>query len=140
VRSLIGILKAGLVLCLLSGFASAASLTFTANLGPNPQTGGAGKGTATITVDTAASTLTYSITYTGLSAPPAMAAFMSQPTTPNGKPGTVPINIAAGAPSPIAGSMKVTAAQVAALKAGQWWLGIGGQQGPEIGGDVTPAK
>jgi hypothetical protein len=128
----------GLALCLAWGTALADTVKFTIDLTPDQQ-GKPGKGTATLSLDTAAKKLTYSIEYTGLSAPPAMAAFMSPPAQQNGTPGTVPIPLPASPTSPISGTMPVTDAQVTGLKSGQWLLLIGTKEAPEIGGEVKPA-
>lgn len=130
-------LFAGLLLCLAAGTASAQK--FTAALAPETPGANNGKGTATLALDAASKTLNWTIEYSGLSAPPAMAAFLSPPTTPNGNPGTVPINLPPGAASPITGSAKLTDAQITALKSGKWLLLLGTQQAPEIGGEVKPA-
>lgn len=131
-------LLAGLLVCLIGGAASAQT-KFTAALGPETPGASNGKGTATLALDPASKTLTWTIEYSGLSAPPAMAAFMSPPTAPNGNPGTVPITLPAGAASPMKGTMKLTDPQIADLKGGKWLLLIGTQQAPEIGGEVKPA-
>src|SRR5262249_37784208 len=106
-----------------------------------PESPGAskGKGTATLAFDPASKTLNWTIEYSGLSAPPAMAALMSPPSTPNGQPGTVPITLPSGAASPMKGTLKLTDAQVTGLKRGKWLLLTGTKQAPEIGGEVKPA-
>ena len=129
---------AGLALGLLCGAASADTVKLTAALDP-AATGGAGKGTATLSLDTASKTLTVTIDYSGLSAPPAMAAFLSPPATPNGNPGTLPIPLPAKPASPISVTMKLPDPAIAGLKTGEWVLLIGTKQAPEIGGEVKPA-
>jgi hypothetical protein len=131
---------AGLALFLFCSAAWADTVKFIAALGPDSPGANKGSGTANLSVDTATKTLTYTIEYSGLSAPPVMAAFLSPPTTQKGQPGTVPINLPPGAAAPIQGTMTLTDAQIAGLKSGQWLLLIGSQQGPEIGGEVKPTK
>jgi hypothetical protein len=131
-------LLAGLVVCLVGGAASAQT-KFTASLEPESPGAGNGKGTATLALDPASKTLNWTIEYSGLSAPPAMAALMSEPSTPNGPPGQVPLTLPPGAASPIKGAVKLTDAQIASLKTKKWFLAIGTQQAPEIGGDLKPA-
>lgn len=138
-RSLGMVLKAGLVLCLVGGAAWADALKFTASLEPETPTSGKGKGTATLSVDTATKTLTWTIAYSGLSAPPAIAAFLSPPPQPNGNPVSLPIPFQPGATSPIKGTMQLNDAQITGLKTGEWMLLIGSQKAPEIGGEVKPS-
>jgi hypothetical protein len=139
VRSLKTIAGAGVALCLLWGVALADTLKFTVTFEPDKQ-GGPGKGTATLSVDTATKVLTYNIEYSGLSAPPAMAAFLSPPADQKGNPGTVPIKLPAKPTSPISGTMPLTDDQITGLKTGQWILLLGSQKEPEIGGEVKPAS
>lgn len=138
-RSLGIAVKAGLVLCLLYGVASADTVKFTATLEPDKQ-GGPGKGTATLSLDTASKTLTGTIEYSGLSAPPAMAAFLSPPATKDGNPGTLPIPLPASPASPINVKIQLPDPAIAGIKTGDWVLLLGSKQAPEIGGDVKPAQ
>jgi hypothetical protein len=139
VRSLGIFINAGLALCLIGGVALADTVKYAVDLAPDAQ-GGTAKGTATITVDTTTKTLTYSIEYSGLSAPPAMAAFLSPPAQPNGQPGTVAIKLPPNPASPLTGTMPLTPAQITGIKGGQWLLLIGNQKAPEVGGEVKPAQ
>jgi hypothetical protein len=59
------------------------------------------QGHSNFSVDTANKTLTGTITYSGLSRPPRMAAFLSPPEKQGGNPGTLPIPLPANATSPI---------------------------------------
>jgi hypothetical protein len=77
VRALRLTLSGLFALGLLCGAAWADTLKFTATL--EPEKAGAAKGTATLTVDTDTKKLSWSIDYSGLSAPPAMAAILSPP-------------------------------------------------------------
>jgi hypothetical protein len=139
VRNLRTMMGAGLALCLLYGVALADTLKFTVTFEPDKE-GGPGKGTATLSVDTAAKTLTYSIEYAGLSAPPAMAAILSPPADPKGSPGTLPIKLPAKPASPITGTMPLTDEQITGLKTGTWLLLLGSAKAPEIGGEIKPAS
>ena len=73
----------GLALCLFYGVAAADTVKYTVALSPDKQ-GGPGKGTANLSIDTATKTLTGTVDYSGLTAPPAMAAFLSPPATLTG--------------------------------------------------------
>lgn len=128
---------AGLVLCLAYGAAAADALKFTVDLTPDQQ-GKPGKGTATLAVDTASKTLTGTIAYSGLSAPPAVAAIEGPPPQANAPPVTLPIQLPANPASPIRVSIKLTDAAIAGLKSGEWVLLLGNKQAPEIGGEIRP--
>jgi hypothetical protein len=130
-------IAAGLALCLLGNAAWADTLKFTATL--EPEKAGAAKGTATLSVDTATKTLNWSIDYSGLSVPPVMAALLSPPADSKGNPGTVLLTLPANPASPVTGTLKLTDAQIAGLKTGQWIVLIGTKQAPEIGGEIKPA-
>lgn len=132
-------IKAALALCLVYGVALADIVKYAATLEPDTG-GGSGKGTAALSLDTATKTLTYQIDFSGLSAPPAMAAFLTPPAQANGNPGTVPIKLPPNPASPITGTMPLTPAQITGIKGGQWLLLIGSQKAPEIGGEVKPAQ
>jgi hypothetical protein len=125
VRNLRTIAAAAAVLCLLYGVALADTLKFTVTFEPDKE-GGPGKGTATLSVDTATKVLTYSIEYAGLTAPPTMVAFLSPPADPKA--------------SPLTGTMPLTDDQITGLKTGQWLLLLGSTKAPEIGGEVKPAS
>lgn len=137
-RSLKIAVNAGLALALLYGAALADTVKFTVDLTSDKQ-GAPGKGTANLSLDTTSKTLTGTIDYSGLSAIPTMAAFLSPPATQNGNPGTLPIPLPAKATSPISVTMKLPDPAIAGLKSGDWILLIGTKQAPEIGGDVKPA-
>ncbi len=126
-----------LALSIWCGTAAADTLKFTAALAPEKT--GAAKGTATLTVDTGTKKMDWSIDYSGLSAPPAMAAIQSPPKDPKGEPGTLSLTLPAKPTSPVSGSMQVTDDQIAGFKTGEWMLLIGTKQAPEIGGEIKPA-
>ncbi|HEY1796417.1 MAG TPA: CHRD domain-containing protein [Stellaceae bacterium] len=127
-----------ILLCIITGTAWADTVKFTATLGPDKQ-GGPGKGTASLSLDTASKTLTGTIDYSGLSAPPTMAALLSPPATKDGDPGTLPLPLPANTASPITVKMQLADPAIAGLKSGEWMLLLGTKQAPEIGGDVKPA-
>lgn len=115
------------------------TVRFTAALEPDKQ-GGPGKGTANLSIDTASKTLTMSVEYSGLSAPPAMAAFLSPPPKQGANPGTLPIPLPDKATSPINVTMKLTDPAINGLKGGDWVILLGTKQAPEIGGEVKPVQ
>jgi hypothetical protein len=139
VRSFRMIAGAGLALSLFCGVALADTVKFTVTLDPDQQ-GKPGKGTANLTLDTASKTLTGTIEYSGLSAPPEMAAFLSPPEKQGGNPGTMPIPIPAKATSPISVKVQLPDPAIAGIKSGEWILLLGTKQSPEIGGEVKPAQ
>jgi hypothetical protein len=130
---------AGLALWLGLGGAWADTVKLAATLEPDKQ-GGPGKGTANLSVDTASKTLTMTIDYAGLTAPPAMAAFLSPPPKQGANPGTLPIPLPAKATSPINVTMKLTDPAINGLKTGDWVILLGSKQAPEIGGEIKPAQ
>lgn len=130
---------AGAALCLAYGLAAADTVKYTATLEPDKQ-GEPGKGTATLSVDTASKTLTMTIDYSGLKEPPAMAAFLSPPEKQGGNPGTLPIPLPAKPASPLNITMKLTDPAIDGLKSGEWVVLLGSKQAPEIGGEVKPAQ
>ncbi|MBV8777659.1 MAG: CHRD domain-containing protein [Alphaproteobacteria bacterium] len=137
--SLAGFAGTALALCLLSSVTLADTLKFTATLDPEKD-GGPGKGTATLSLDTQTKALTGTIEYSGLSAPPVMAAFLAPPPKQNGNPVTMPIPLTGGAASPINVKMQLNDAQIGGLKSGDWLLLLGTKQAPQIGGEVKPAQ
>jgi hypothetical protein len=129
-------LAAGLAMWLACGAAWADTLKFTAAL--EPEKAGAAKGTASLTVDTGSKKLDWSIAYSGLSAPPAMAAILSPPPDAESDPGTLPLTLPAKPASPLSGTLQLTDDQIAGLKTGQWVVMIGSAKAPEIGGEIKP--
>ncbi len=98
-----------------------------------------GSGTASFTFDPAGNTLSWKITYSGLTGP-AIMAHIHGPAAP-GKEGPVVIKFANPA-SPIDGSATLTAAQAADLKAGMLYVNVhtADHKGGEIRGQIGPAK
>lgn len=140
-RSLKTFAAAGFALALFCGAALADTVKLTADLGPDPEAKvkSPGKGSANLTLDTTSKTLTGTIEYSGLSAPPAMAEFQGPPPKQGSPPIEVPIPLANAATSPIKISMKLTDPVIAGLKSGDWLMLLGSKQAPEIGGDVKTA-
>lgn len=137
-RSLKSAMVASLAFCLLSGLAWADTVKFTSTLEPDKQ-GAPGKGTATLSLDTASKTLTGTIEYSGLTSPPAMAALLAPPPKQGANPATFPIPLPAKPTSPIDVKMQLADPQIAGLKTGNWLLLLGSKKAPEIGGEVKPA-
>lgn len=138
-RSLRMLVGAALALGVCCNVALADTIKFTAALAPDKE-GGTAKGTANLSLDTASKTLTGTIEYSGLSGPPAMAAFLSPPPKQGANPGTLPVPLPAKPTSPIQLNMKLPDTAIAGLKTGDWVLLLGNKQAPEIGGDVKPVQ
>ncbi|PLZ03373.1 CHRD domain-containing protein [Burkholderia sp. WAC0059] len=133
---------------LLCAFASSAAFADTvalkANLEPSsevPPHATHGHGQLNATFDTTTDTLTWTVTYGGLSSP-AIAAHFHGPA-PVGQNAKVQIPIAkSDLPSPIKGSAKLDQQQVTDLLGGQWYFNVHTTQNPggEIRGQVLPAN
>jgi hypothetical protein len=121
----------------------AESLHFTATLdgaSETPPTGSPGKGMADVTVDTDSKTISWTVTYSGLSGPATMGHFH----------GPAAVNVAAGVQipmvgdisSPIKGSGAITDGQIGDLRGGLWYINIHTAKNPkgEIRGQLTQAK
>ena len=130
-----------LALCLVSGAAQAETKIFKATLSGAsevPPTTSAGTGAATATLDTATNKLSWDVAYSGLTGP-ALAAHLHGPADPGQNAGVaVPLKVT---PSPITGSKVLTAAQMADLEAGKYYLNIhtAANKGGEIRGQLQPA-
>jgi hypothetical protein len=109
---------------LLSGAAMAETITFHAKLDGAtevPPKTTAGTGEAMVTLDTAAKTVTYNVTYSGLSGPATMG-HIHGPAAPGANAGVVvPF---ANAASPISGKATLTDAQIADLEAGKYYVNV----------------
>src|SRR5580700_7260316 len=81
-----------------------------------------GKGTADLTYDTATKSLTWTITFDGLTGP-ATAAHFHGPAEP-GKNAGVAVLIGQTPTSPAKGSATLTDAQAADLTAGRWYVNV----------------
>jgi hypothetical protein len=102
-----------------------------------PPNTSAGKGTADLDYDAATKTLTWKLTYTGLSGP-ATAAHFHGPAEA-GKNAGVAVAIPNATSSPAEGSATLTDAQAADLIAGKYYVNIhtAANPGGEIRGQVT---
>jgi len=130
-----------IALCLASGAAEAETKIFRATLdgaSEVPPDTSAGTGAATATLDTATGKLSWNVTYSGLTGP-AKAAHIHGPADPGKNAGVViPFTVKA---SPIKGSATLTAAQMADLEAGKYYVNIhtAANKGGEIRGQLQPA-
>lgn len=110
--------------------------TYTATLAASPGVTTAGKGSGTFTYAAATHTLTYKVSYEGLSGP-ALMAHIHGPADPGGNAGVVvPFPNAA---SPISGTATLTDAQAAELKAGKYYVNVhtAAHKGGEIRGQIV---
>ncbi len=101
------------------------------------------KGSADLTYDPATRVLTWTVTYSGLSAPATMAHFHGPAAA--GKNGPVAIWISvkdASVNSPVKGQATLTQEQAQQFSAGEWYINVHTQAHPggEIRGQVTPPK
>ena len=105
-----------------------------------PATASAGKGTASVTLDTDTRRVTWTITYAGLSGPATMAHFHG-PAAPGASAGVL-IPVAGSLASPIKGEADVDDGQIGDLRAGLWYVNIHTAQNPkgEIRGQLQEAK
>ncbi len=104
-----------------------------------PPTTSAGTGAATATLDTATGKLGWEVTYSGLTGP-AKAAHIHGPAGPGQNAGVV-VPLKGNLASPIKGSATLTAAQMADLEAGLYYVNIhtAANKGGEIRGQLQPA-
>jgi len=104
-----------------------------------PPTNSKGTGSATVTLDTTAKKLTWTITYSGLTGPVAAAHFHC-PAGPNAN-APVAIPIPGPYTSPVKGSATVTDPQMNQLQAGQCYINLhtAANKGGEIRGQVARA-
>jgi hypothetical protein len=96
-----------------------ATLTGAAETPPNESTG---IGTAVAVLETGPKTLTWKIDYSGLSGPATMAHFHGPAAA--GVAAGVQIPMEGAMDSPLKGAATLTAAQVADLQAGRWYVNI----------------
>jgi hypothetical protein len=139
VRSLKAVFCAGLAFCLLAGAALADTVKLTAPMAPVTPEVKTGKGSATMSLDTASKTVSWAIDYSGVKAPE-MGAFMIPGAKPSDDPTPLMLTIPANAASPIKGSTPLSDPQVAGIQSGAWWIMIGSKEGPEIGGQIKKAQ
>jgi hypothetical protein len=115
-----------------------ATLTAASEVPPNPS---AGSGKADVWYDSATHTLSWTVTYGGLTGPAIMAHFHGPAAPGTNAPVVVPIG-GAGMTSPNTGSKVLTDAQAADLAAGKYYVNVHTEKnkGGEIRGQVLPAK
>ena len=97
-----------------------------------------GTGSAAVKLDKSTKTLSWTVTYGGLTGP-VRAAHFHGPAAPTANAGVVvPITVSA---SPMSGSAQLNDAQMADLLAGRWYVNIhtAAHPGGEIRGQVTVA-
>ena len=138
----LGSIGVAAALCLfVAGGAQAATMNFTTGLKgsdevPANTTTGTGEVKATLDTDTKA--FSYTVTYDGLTGP-AVAAHFHGPAAPgvNAPPVIMMMSLA----SPITGVATLTDAQIADLKAGQWYFNVhtAAHKGGEIRGQLKAA-
>ena len=132
---------AATLVALAAGAAHAETLKFHAMLNGAaevPANTEQGTGMADATLDTATKVFSYTVTYSGLSGP-ATAAHFHGPAMAGANAGpTVPL---APAASPIKGTATLTAAQIADLRGGKWYVNVHSMAHPggELRGQVTAA-
>ena len=112
-------------LFLLGGVAQADQITFKADLASAaevPPVTSPGKGSATASLDTTTKTLTWTVTYSGLSGP-ATAGHIHGPAALGANAGVL-VPFSGDLASPIKGSATLTDAQVSDLEAGKWYVNL----------------
>ncbi|HLY58419.1 MAG TPA: CHRD domain-containing protein [Stellaceae bacterium] len=118
------ILVAALAASLVAGAAAAETVKLKTSLDGAtevPPVTSEGKGTATLSLDTASKKLSYTVEYSGLSGPATMA-HIHGPAAPGANAGVVvPLT---STPSPLKGEVTLTDAQIADLLAGKDYINI----------------
>ena len=132
-----------IVAFLLSGAARADQINFKADLSGAsevPPVTSAGKGAATASLDTAAKTLNWTVTYSGLSGP-ATAGHIHGPAAPGANAGVL-VPFTGALVSPIKGSATLTDAQISDLQAGRTYVNLhtADNKGGEIRGQLVRAQ
>ena len=114
----------------------AASLNGASETPPN-MTGGTG--VVKLDLDTTAKTVSWTVTYQGLTGP-ATAAHFHGPA-PVGRPAGVEVPVKGDLSSPITGQASITDTQMDDLRAGQWYFNIHTAAHPagEVRGQLAPA-
>jgi len=110
---------------LLCGAARAQQINFKADLNGAsevPPVTGAGNGSATASLDTATKTLTWTVTYSGLSGP-VTAGHIHGPAAPGANAGVL-VPFKPPLESPIKGSATLTDAQISDLEAGRMYINL----------------
>jgi len=118
------ILVAALAASLVAGAAAAETVKLKTSLDGAtevPPVTSEGKGTATLSLDTASKKLSYTVEYSGLSGPATMA-HIHGPAAPGANAGVVvPLT---STPSPLKGEVTLTDAQIADLLAGKDYINV----------------
>jgi hypothetical protein len=125
---------------LLAASAQAAIVHYSARLNgasETPPNDSKGTGAANVTLDTTKKTLTWTVTYSGLTGPATMAHFHGP--APVGKAAGIAIPMTGPMASPLKGSSPITDKQIAELKAGLWYVNVhtGAHPGGEIRGQLA---
>jgi hypothetical protein len=125
------------------GVARADQVNFKADLSGAsevPPVATAGKGTATAALDTVAKTLTWTVTYSGLSGP-ATAGHIHGPAAPGANAGVL-VPFSGNLASPIKGSATLTDAQISDLEGGRTYINLhtADNKGGEIRGQLVRAQ
>ncbi len=96
----------------------------------------AGSGSATLSLNSSTSVLTWTVTYSDLSGPPTAGHFHGPALI--GQNGGVVVPLSGSLESPITGSATLTPAQVADMTGGKWYLNLhtAAHPGGEIRGQV----
>jgi CHRD domain len=140
------IIRSGLIVLALTAFPSASSvavaetITYKAVLNAQSQptpNDSKGTGTAEVTYDTTSKTLTWTVTFDGLTGP-ATAAHFHGPAAPGQNAG-VALLIGNNPTSPAKGTATLTDALADDLQAGRWYINIhtAANRGGEIRGQVV---
>lgn len=127
----------------LISIASAATVNYHATLTGKqevPPTTTNGSGDLLATLDTSKKTLTYTLTYMGLTGP-AGAAHFHGPAAPGANAGVV-VPIGAPPANPATGTVTLTDAQIKDLQAGRWYANVHTKANPggEIRGQLMPGR
>jgi CHRD domain len=102
-----------------------------------------GSGTAELTYDPATRTVTWNITYSGLSSPSTMAHFHGPAAEGKNAPPVIWLSKQGSPPAnPITGTATLNPEQAKQFSAGEWYVNVHSQAHPagEIRGQVVPPK
>jgi hypothetical protein len=102
-----------------------------------------GTGAADLTYDSATRTVTWNITYSGLSSPVTMAHFHGPAKEGQNGPVVIWLTKQGAAPTtPVTGSATLTPEQAQQFTTGEWYINVHSQSHPagEIRGQVVPPK
>jgi hypothetical protein len=120
-----------------------AAVQYSATMSPSsevPPAKTSGTGTAEASYDPATHTLTYTVTWSGLTGPATMAHFHG-PAKPGANAGVVEV-LGTNPTSPIKGSVVLTDAQAKQLASGLWYANVHTAAHPkgELRGQLEPVK